>query len=61
MKSMLTPQNTDVALDAGFRVGLGWMLSSLSQDTPKGLGLVAHHAGATRLFNSQMYVLLNRR
>ena len=57
VKSMLTPQNTDVALDAGFRVGLGWMLSSLSQETPKGLGPVAHHAGATRLFNSQMYVL----
>lgn len=57
MKSMLTPQNTDVPLDAGFRVGLGWMLSSLSNDTPRGLGPVAHHAGATRLFNSQMYVL----
>ena len=57
MRSMLTPQNADVPLDSGFRVGLGWMLSSLSNDTPKGLGPVAHHAGATRLFNSQMYVM----
>lgn len=57
VRAMLSPQNTQVPLDAGFQVGLGWMLGSLSQDTPKGLGPVAHHAGATRLFNSQMYVL----
>lgn len=57
MKSMLTPQNGQVPLDVGFKVGLGWMLSSLSLDTPRGVGPVAHHAGATRLFSSQMYVL----
>lgn len=57
VKSMLSPQNTQIPLDAGFRVGLGWMLGSLSADVPRGLGIVAHHAGATRLFNSQMYVL----
>lgn len=57
VREMLSAQNTQVPLDAGFQVGLGWMLGSLSQDTPKGLGPVAHHAGATRLFNSQMYVL----
>ncbi|MFT3858391.1 MAG: serine hydrolase domain-containing protein [Aquabacterium sp.] len=56
-KSMLTAQNTQVPLDAGFRVGLGWMLGSLSLDAPRGVGPVAHHAGATRLFHSQMYVL----
>jgi CubicO group peptidase (beta-lactamase class C family) len=56
-KSMLSPQNTEVSLDAGFQVGLGWMLGSLSADVPRGVGPVAHHAGATRLFNSQMYVL----
>jgi hypothetical protein len=56
-KSMLSPQNTQIPLDAGFKVGLGWMLGSLSADVPRGLGAVAHHAGATRLFNSQMYVL----
>lgn len=57
VQAMLSPQNAQVPLDAGFQVGLGWMLGSLSQDTPQGLGPVAHHAGATRLFNSQMYVL----
>lgn len=56
-KSMLRPQNTQIPLDAGFQVGLGWMLGSLSADVPRGVGSVAHHAGATRLFNSQMYVL----
>lgn len=57
LKSMLSPQNAQIPLDAGFQVGLGWMLGSLSADVPRGLGPVAHHAGATRLFNSQMYVL----
>jgi len=56
-KSMLSPQNTQIPLDAGFQVGLGWMLGSLSADVPRGVGPVAHHAGSTRLFNSQMYVL----
>lgn len=57
VKSMLSPQNTQIPLDAGFQVGLGWMLGSLSADVPRGMGTVAHHAGSTRLFNSQMYVL----
>lgn len=57
VKSMLSPQYTEIPLDAGFRVGLGWMLGSLSADVPRGVGTVAHHAGSTRLFNSQMYVL----
>jgi hypothetical protein len=57
VKSMLSPQNTQIPLDAGFQVGLGWMLGSLSADVPRGVGPVAHHAGSTRLFNSQMYVL----
>jgi CubicO group peptidase (beta-lactamase class C family) len=57
VKSMLSPQNTQSPLDAGFQVGLGWMLGSLNAGVPRGVGTVAHHAGSTRLFNSQMYVL----
>lgn len=54
---MLRPQNLDVPLDIDFRVGLGWMLSPQGQYTVQGGGVVAHHAGATRLFRSQLYIL----
>jgi CubicO group peptidase (beta-lactamase class C family) len=54
---MLRPQNTAVPLDFNFRVGLGWMLSTLGQSTIENAGPVAHHAGGTILFHSQMYVL----
>ena len=58
VQAMFTPQNTQVPLDVNFPVGLGWMLGSLSQQvTYEGVGTVAHHAGKTRLFNTQMYVL----
>ncbi len=54
---MLRPQNSDVSLDMNFHVGLGWMLSTLGRSTIQGGGVVAHHAGATELFRSQMYIL----
>jgi hypothetical protein len=54
---MLRPQNADVPLDRHFHVGLGWMLSTLGRHTIQGGGVVAHHAGATRLFRSQIYIL----
>ncbi|MEY4763713.1 MAG: hypothetical protein RI907_386 [Pseudomonadota bacterium] len=57
VQAMFTVQNADVALDAGFRVGLGWMLDSLSLGPPRGVGVVAHHAGATPLFSAQTYLL----
>ncbi len=58
VQAMFTPQNTQVPLDVNFPVGLGWMLGSLSQQvTYEGVSTVAHHAGKTRLFNTQMYVL----
>ena len=54
---MLRPQNTTVPLDLNFRVGLGWMLSTVGSSTIENAGTVAHHSGATALFRSQMYVL----
>ena len=54
---MLRVQNADVALDLNVHVGLGWMLSSLGRSAIQGGGIVAHHAGATRLFCSQLYIL----
>jgi CubicO group peptidase (beta-lactamase class C family) len=54
---MLRPQNAKVALDLNFHVGLGWMLSTLGRSTIRGGGVVAHHAGATHLFCSQIYLL----
>jgi CubicO group peptidase (beta-lactamase class C family) len=54
---MLRPQNAAVPLDLNFRVGLGWMLSSVGSSTIQNAGTVAHHAGATALFHSQMYIL----
>ncbi len=54
---MLHPQNTAVPLDFNFRVGLGWMLSTVGTSTIKNAGTVAHHAGATAFFHSQLYIL----
>jgi CubicO group peptidase (beta-lactamase class C family) len=54
---MLRPQNAAVPLDFNFRVGLGWMLSTVGTSTIQNAGTVAHHAGATALFHSQMYIL----
>ncbi|MFM2450323.1 MAG: hypothetical protein RIS44_2773 [Pseudomonadota bacterium] len=57
VNQMLSVQNRDVALDLGFRNGLGWMLSTLGEGTLEGVGPVAHHGGATVNFRSQLYVL----
>lgn len=54
---MLRPQNSAVPLDLNFRMGLGWMLSTVGKSTIKNVGLVAHHAGGTAFFRSQMYLL----
>jgi CubicO group peptidase (beta-lactamase class C family) len=54
---MLRPQNSDVPLDMNFQVGLGWGLSTLGRSTIQGAGVVAHHAGATDMFRSQVYLL----
>ncbi len=57
VNQMLLVQNLDVALDLGFRNGLGWMLSTLGEGSLQGGGPVAHHGGATVNFHSQIYAL----
>lgn len=57
LQEMLRVQNGDVLLDQDFRVGLGWMLSTLGGEPLEGLdgvGPVAHHGGATVAFRSQL-------
>ena len=56
-QEMLRAQNAGLALDADFRVGLGWMLSTFGTDTVHGGGPVAHHAGATLYHRSQLMLL----
>lgn len=58
---MLRVQNAEVALDVGFGVGLGWMFSTLGSDSVHGGGPVAHHAGATFYFRSQLMMLPEQR
>jgi CubicO group peptidase (beta-lactamase class C family) len=55
--AMLSPQNSKVELDRNFRVGLGWMLSSLGELDIEGAGPVIHHAGSTPLFHAQFAAL----
>jgi len=57
LAEMLRPQNDAVGLDQGFHVGLGWLLSGLGSLDIQGAGAVAHHAGATLLFRSQLIIL----
>ena len=57
LAEMLRPQNSDVALDQGFRVGLGWILSGLGGINIENAGPVAHHGGATLLYRSQLITL----
>lgn len=52
LKEMLRQQNENVALDFGFKVGLGWWL----QDDPS-IGRIAGHGGATLYHQSQMSLL----
>lgn len=55
--AMLQRQFARQPLDADFSVGLGWMLTTFGTDTVRGGGPVAHHAGATLYFRSQMMML----
>lgn len=57
LAEMLRPQNDAVGLDQGFHVGLGWLLSGLDNLHIPGAGGVAHHAGSTLVFRSQLIVL----
>ena len=57
VEEMLRPQNENVPLDFSFRVGLGWMLSGAGDMEIKNAGPVAHHAGGTILFHSQLIIL----
>jgi len=54
LAEMLRPQNANVPLDFDLRVGLGWMLSGIDIGNA---GPVAHHAGATLTFHSQIIAL----
>lgn len=57
LHEMLRPQNSSVALDQGFRIGLGWMLDGLGGINIKNAGTVAHHSGATFYHRAQLVVL----
>lgn len=57
VSEMLHTQNMAVPLDLNFHSGLGWMLSTLGASAIENAGPVAHHAGATLIFRSQMYAL----
>jgi len=57
LAEMLRPQNSRVPLDLSFRVGLGWMLSSIGGIDIKNAGPVAHHSGATIYHRSQLILL----
>lgn len=57
LAEMLRVQNKNVPLDFNFHVGLGWGLSTVGNSTIENAGPVAHHAGGTILFHSQMYIL----
>lgn len=61
LAEMLRPQNVEVPLDLDFRVGLGWMLGGLGDIDIRNGGPVAHHAGATLLFHTQMILLPERK
>ena len=57
LREMLRPQNSTVALDQGFRIGLSWMLDGLGGINIKNVGTVAHHGGATLYHRAQLVVL----
>jgi hypothetical protein len=57
LAEMLRPQNLQVPLDLGLRTGIGWVLSGLGDIDIQDAGAVAHHAGATLMFHSQLIVL----
>ena len=52
LKEMLRQQNSDVALDVDFRIGLGWLLRNNLN-----IGTIAEHGGATLYHQSQLSLL----
>jgi CubicO group peptidase (beta-lactamase class C family) len=54
LQEMMTPQNSDVALDFGLNIGLGWFLVDHGI---KGVKTVASHGGGVPCYFSQMIVL----
>lgn len=54
LKEMFRAQNTNVALDFDFRMGLGWMLSGV--DVPRAGG-VASHGGTTLNYHTMLALL----
>lgn len=57
LREMLRQQNSNVALDGNFPVGLGWMLGGLGSINIANAGTVAHHGGATLYHRAQLIVL----
>lgn len=57
LNEMLRPQNSTIALDGHFPVGLGWMLGGLGNINIANAGPVAHHGGATIYHRAQLIVL----
>ena len=57
LAEMLRVQNADVPLDGDMHIGLGWLFATFGLDTVKGGGPVAHHAGATLYFRTQLMML----
>lgn len=57
LAEMLRVQNADVPLDGDMHIGLGWLFTTFGLDTVKGGGPVAHHAGATLYFRTQLIML----
>ncbi|MDR2690401.1 MAG: beta-lactamase family protein [Azoarcus sp.] len=58
LDEMFRVQNEDVALDMGFKVGLGWLLSGIEI---QGAGIVASHGGTLLDSHSLMVVLPEHR
>jgi CubicO group peptidase (beta-lactamase class C family) len=54
LREMMTPQNSDVALDFGLNIGLGWFLVDHGIT---GVKTVASHGGGAPCYFSQMIVL----
>jgi len=54
LAEMLRPQNTQIPLDMGFRVGLGWLLSGIEI---RNAGTVASHGGTLLDSHSMMVIL----
>ena len=57
-RTMLEPQNRNVALDLHITIGLGWFLET---GTIPGSGLVARHGGTTLGYSSELILLPEQR